>query len=223
MADDDDANDRLASVCGVSAFVQVVRLGCCSCHARRRETRMIHGPSLLVFHLGGTKIQGWRWGKKKRVFHFCCGSDSHVKERGMGRECGETATPAAAQISVSGPGVEVYGFGLWVGSLLLWLLFVCWAYLPDHLLNRMGVTYYPDKYVHRSCSCRLVCLNRIPVTSFIFPLPLVHRYWAAALPLWLCITIVFVMLMYGAVNVFSTNSLDSIHAITGRRKDEEKT
>lgn len=42
---------------------------------------------------------------------------------------------------------EVYGFVGWVTSFFAFGLYLMWAYLPDHILHELGVSYYPDKYV----------------------------------------------------------------------------
>lgn len=42
---------------------------------------------------------------------------------------------------------EVYGFVGWVASFFGFGLYLMWAYLPDHILHELGVSYYPDKYV----------------------------------------------------------------------------
>ena len=46
------------------------------------------------------------------------------------------------------------------------VLFILWAFVPDVVLHRHGITYYPS------------------------------RYWAMAIPTWLCVTVLFLYLAY---------------------------
>lgn len=46
------------------------------------------------------------------------------------------------------------------------VLFILWAFVPDEVLHRHGITYYPS------------------------------RYWAMAIPTWLCVTVLFLYLAY---------------------------
>ena len=41
--------------------------------------------------------------------------------------------------------VEIYGFVSWVGSFLVYLLFLIWTYVPEKILHSFGIYYYPDK------------------------------------------------------------------------------
>jgi len=59
-----------------------------------------------------------------------------------------------------------------------------WAVLPDSILHSLGVTYYPN------------------------------RYWAIAIPVLLMVTLVFSFIIYFALNLMSTESIDSIYTIT---------
>lgn len=62
--------------------------------------------------------------------------------------------------------VEVYGFVAWVTSGVLYLLYLSWAFLPNEWLEFIGITYYPDKY------------------------------WALAVPTWLCMVIAYLLFGY---------------------------
>jgi phosphatidylinositol glycan class P protein len=79
---------------------------------------------------------------------------------------------------------EVYGFVLWVTAFVSYLAFLLWAFLPEHVLQSVGVTYYPSKW------------------------------WAVAIPMYICTTLVFVVIVYAAYNLYSTNPLDSLSTIT---------
>lgn len=41
--------------------------------------------------------------------------------------------------------VEIYGFVGWVSSFILFIVFVIWSFFPDEILNKYGISYYPDK------------------------------------------------------------------------------
>ncbi|KAI9189953.1 hypothetical protein H9P43_001386 [Blastocladiella emersonii ATCC 22665] len=58
---------------------------------------------------------------------------------------------------------EYYGFVVYVLSLLSWLAYLAWALLPDSVLHRVGIYYYPD------------------------------RWWAIAVPSWGIVTVCFVL------------------------------
>lgn len=64
--------------------------------------------------------------------------------------------------------VEVYGFLGWVTSSVAYVMFVLWAFTPDRVLENHAITYYPSKY------------------------------WAIALPTWVCVTVLFVYWVYEA-------------------------
>lgn len=65
---------------------------------------------------------------------------------------------------------ETFGFLGWITSSVLYCLFIVWACTPDALLHFHGVTWYPDKY------------------------------WACAVPVWACVTLVAALFMYGFLN-----------------------
>ena len=65
---------------------------------------------------------------------------------------------------------ETFGFLGWITSSVMYCLFIVWACTPDALLHFHGVTWYPDKY------------------------------WACAVPVWMCVTLVTAFFMYGFLN-----------------------
>ena len=40
----------------------------------------------------------------------------------------------------------LYGFVAWIGTHICYAMFLLWAYVPEHVLQELGVTYYPNKY-----------------------------------------------------------------------------
>jgi phosphatidylinositol glycan class P protein len=39
-----------------------------------------------------------------------------------------------------------YAFVSWIGTIIVYIVFVAWAVLPSDVLHMIGVTYYPSKY-----------------------------------------------------------------------------
>ncbi|CEM00833.1 unnamed protein product [Vitrella brassicaformis CCMP3155] len=63
---------------------------------------------------------------------------------------------------------EVYGFVFWILSYIAYGVYLCWAFIPESVLEQLGITVYPSKY------------------------------WAIALPTYLCVCVVAVMVLYYA-------------------------
>ena len=42
---------------------------------------------------------------------------------------------------------EFYGFVAWTSTYLLFVLYILWAVLPDKYIVKIGVTWYPNRYV----------------------------------------------------------------------------
>ena len=77
----------------------------------------------------------------------------------------------------------IYGFVAWIGTHLCYAVFLLWAYLPEHVLHGLGVTYYPSKY------------------------------WAVAVPCHLLVSLAAVYLLYWFVNMMRLPPLESFHNI----------
>jgi phosphatidylinositol glycan class P protein len=86
------------------------------------------------------------------------------------------------------PTYEYSGFVLYLLSLIFYCLFLCWAYLPDHVLHQIGIYYY------------------------------IQRYWALALPCYGFACILFTLTATVCWDLFQTPALHSIHTITGKFK-----
>jgi len=79
---------------------------------------------------------------------------------------------------------EMYGFVSWVLSALCFVMYLLWAYVPDPYLDAVGISYRPAKY------------------------------WAIAIPAWLCMTLLFYVLAAVLLSMLNTSNLDDISAIT---------
>ena len=76
--------------------------------------------------------------------------------------------------SLSPNSSEVYGFVLWLSSLLCFLLFLLWAYTPPAYLHSLSLTYYPS------------------------------HWWGLALPSYISLLPLFLITFYVAYNLHST-------------------
>merc|ERR1712224_937886 len=78
---------------------------------------------------------------------------------------------------------EVYSFASYLASLVAFVLWLVWVFVPDDHLKAWGFTYYPDKW------------------------------WALALPSFVCVTLAFVVYAYCALNMMASCPLDSSNMI----------
>ncbi|PRW59837.1 phosphatidylinositol N-acetylglucosaminyltransferase subunit P-like [Chlorella sorokiniana] len=69
--------------------------------------------------------------------------------------------------------VEVFGFVGWITSSVAYVLYMLWSYVPNSVLEAYGIHYYPSKY------------------------------WAVALPTWVCVTVVAVYWAYEGLCMMS--------------------
>ncbi|KAJ8668114.1 hypothetical protein QAD02_009777 [Eretmocerus hayati] len=81
---------------------------------------------------------------------------------------------------------SVYGYAMYIGSNMLLLLYLVWAFVPVEFLHeKLGLTYWPSKY------------------------------WAVALPIWFLTAIaVFAFAIYPAINMTLTPNIDDPRTIT---------
>eukprot|EP01083_Nonionella_stella_P126452 382740_1 len=81
--------------------------------------------------------------------------------------------------------IRVQFMDLFCGLLffVVFALFLLWAYLPESILHSAGITYYPSKW------------------------------WALAIPTFMCTTWGFIVVTYFGYNLYSTNPLHSMATI----------
>ena len=41
---------------------------------------------------------------------------------------------------------EIYGFIGWIGTAVMFIVYLVWAFVPDATLRSFGISYYPNKY-----------------------------------------------------------------------------
>lgn len=68
----------------------------------------------------------------------------------------------------------IYSFVGWIATLVVYVCFLLWAFLPEEWLHNVGITYYPS------------------------------RYYAIALPAWLIVVWVLVGISYMGYNMLHT-------------------
>ncbi|KAK6154181.1 hypothetical protein DH2020_013820 [Rehmannia glutinosa] len=78
---------------------------------------------------------------------------------------------------------EVYGFVGSITTVVSTVVFVIWAYVPDHWLHSIGIYYYPS------------------------------RYWALAVPTYFMVTIVLAIGFYIGVNFMATPPPTSLNSM----------
>jgi phosphatidylinositol glycan class P protein len=71
---------------------------------------------------------------------------------------------------------EIYGFIVWVLTIMFYgkrysAIYILWAFVPDHILKSVGITYYPSKY------------------------------WAVAIPCYFCMFVLTVQFIYQGLNM----------------------
>lgn len=88
---------------------------------------------------------------------------------------------------------SVYGYALYIGSNMLFFLYLVWAVIPDEILHSLGLTYWPSKY------------------------------WAVAVPIWaLTALATFAFIIYPAINLCMIPDINDIATITDRHSNLRK-
>lgn len=82
------------------------------------------------------------------------------------------------------PTYEYYGFVLYLGSTIAFLMYLTWSYFPSPFLHALGITYYPN------------------------------RWWSLAIPAWIVVLLVFIYVALLSYNVeYLTLPLDSLECM----------
>ncbi|KAI9027610.1 PIG-P-domain-containing protein [Phycomyces nitens] len=97
-----------------------------------------------------------------------------------------TPVERAPPISITNktPIYEYYGFVMYLASFVVFGLYLIWAYVPDRIFHKLGITYYPN------------------------------QYWALAIPIWIMTFVWFIFVSFMSYNLMNTAPLDSYACIT---------
>ncbi|KZT61028.1 hypothetical protein CALCODRAFT_422638, partial [Calocera cornea HHB12733] len=91
---------------------------------------------------------------------------------------------------------EVYGFVVYVGTLLLFALYLAWALTPDDCLASVGIAWYPNR---RACPSRSA-----------------HTLeWAILVPAWSILVVLITYLTYLALALSATPAFTHMTTLTG--------
>lgn len=77
----------------------------------------------------------------------------------------------------------IYGFALFLSSLFCLVAYIVWAFVPDSWLHFVGLTYWPQKY------------------------------WAIALPTFICVSIVLFEIFMCGYNLINSDAFDSVEIV----------
>ncbi|XP_064643255.1 phosphatidylinositol N-acetylglucosaminyltransferase subunit P-like [Lineus longissimus] len=91
------------------------------------------------------------------------------------------------------PERAIYGFVLYLGSIVSFGIYLVWAYIPDSWLHAIGLTYWPQKY------------------------------WAIAAPTYFWVAFVFLLIFYFAYNMTITAPLNSMLTLKDQYSKEVGT
>ncbi|RKP04878.1 PIG-P, partial [Thamnocephalis sphaerospora] len=95
-------------------------------------------------------------------------------------------TPAISDALRRQRSYEYNGFILYLVSIILYLIYALWAFLPDQVLVHVGISYYPSKY------------------------------WALAWPAWTVVLFLFGYAVFISLNLMRTPALDAYNTVTGK-------
>jgi|LauGreDrversion4_2_1035121.scaffolds.fasta_scaffold559680_2 hypothetical protein len=81
---------------------------------------------------------------------------------------------------------ELYGFFMWIMTALGYFGYQFWAYVPDYIIQGLGINYIPNKYM------------------------------AVAIPAWICITVWCVIMLYLSYSMMHTHNRNSYFTMQDR-------
>ena len=106
--------------------------------------------------------------------------------------------------------LEFYGFVAWTSTYLLFVLYILWAILPDQYIVRIGITWYPNRYVCCTMAFFFLSILKTCLTNYFKP-----REWAILFLSWTIIVVLLTYIFYFAIAIRATPSFDEMSAISG--------
>jgi hypothetical protein len=88
---------------------------------------------------------------------------------------------------------STYSFAAWIASILVYICFLAWAFLPENVLHSIGITYYPS------------------------------RYYAIAIPAYIIILYILINVAYMGLNLFYTLDPEDLGCIRDTNIDRNLT
>ena len=61
----------------------------------------------------------------------------------------------------------VYAFVAWIASMVVFVVFLIWAFSPRSIFHEMGITYYPSRYYALALPAYMIMLVLVIVMSYI--------------------------------------------------------
>ena len=61
----------------------------------------------------------------------------------------------------------VYAFACWLATIVSYVAFLAWAFLPESVLQNYGITYYPSKYYALALPAYMIVLYWFVSISYI--------------------------------------------------------
>ncbi|XP_006650334.1 phosphatidylinositol N-acetylglucosaminyltransferase subunit P-like isoform X1 [Oryza brachyantha] len=107
---------------------------------------------------------------------------SLLRNRHTGRES-QSLPPTSTSLAGGPKPSEVYGFVGSITTVIATTVYLVWAYMPEHCLRSLGITYYPS------------------------------RYWALAAPSFVIVATVLCMVVYMGFNFLATPPPASFNTI----------
>lgn len=102
----------------------------------------------------------------------------------------ETNNKSKGTATTTNTSDSALSFIIWVGSYIVYIAFLAWAFLPDSILHPLGITYYPS------------------------------RYYALAIPSYVILVVLLMAATYIGFNMINTNDPDDFATIRDRKRTD---
>lgn len=62
---------------------------------------------------------------------------------------------------------DIYAFVGWIGTIASYAIFLTWALVPDDYLRQVGITYYPSKYYALALPCYVIVCIVLVILAYV--------------------------------------------------------